>query len=122
MRVANSSAVAGNAAPIVRKPAMKECQVCHHRVPVTEMVAIDDYVNTGKSGWSLSLDLSKTSGNKKRHRAHTGRRYYRRKKIWVCKEHAKSYVREEDVRKSKYRWRIAAFVVFFIAMLILSGM
>jgi hypothetical protein len=109
-------------APAARKPATKECQVCHHRVPVTDMVMIEDYVNTGKSGWSLSLDLSKTPMGKKRNRAHTGRRYYSKKKIWVCKEHAKSYVREEDTRKSKYRWRIAGVVVFLIVMAILSGL
>jgi len=77
-------------------PATKTCAVCHHRCPVTVMTPIRDYVDTGKSGWSLSLDLS----GAKRYRAQTGRRYYRKKIVWLCNEHAKSYVREESTRRS----------------------
>jgi hypothetical protein len=98
------------------KPATKTCAVCHHRFPVTVMTPIQEYVNTGKSGWSLSLDLS----GAKRHRAHTGRRYYRKKIVWVCNEHAKSYVREESTRRSKYRKRIATAVVIFLGFTVMG--
>lgn len=102
------------------RPSTKECKVCHHRFPVNEMVAFEDYVKTGKSGVSFSLDLSKTKN--KRHRAHTGRNYYSKKIVWVCKNHAKGFKTEVQERKSNRRWNILFGVLFFVFMVTVASL
>lgn len=64
------------------KPATKECFRCHHRYPVTHMSQQTVKVNTGNSGMSLSVGLSKN----KNPRVHSGRQYYRNKTVWICND------------------------------------
>jgi len=60
------------------KASTKECYVCHHRFPVTEMRRESLKQKSGRSGTSASVGKSGSW------RFYTGRNYYRRREIWIC--------------------------------------
>jgi hypothetical protein len=62
------------------KPATKECASCHHRFPVTEMITEVQEVESGRSGVSFSFNPARQKSG----RINLGRRYYRKRQVWIC--------------------------------------
>lgn len=58
-----------------------ECYRCHSIVPKTEARQKIVSENSGRSGISFSVGLTRNA----RPRMNTGRQYYSNRKVWICK-------------------------------------
>ncbi len=88
----------------------KECIICHHRFPVTEMRKERVSKKSGRSGFSFSIPVS---GSASKSRLNTGRNYYRTRDVWICNDCPTPLAMKLG---KVWRLLIWAVIIFFVAL------